>query len=86
MFMTATQSYWRKTGAKFIGTEEEFEKKFTNCTHSMPWTDEESYFSSWICLKDCKECDFQCSKHLKINPDIKEFVEDFNKKLEAIKL
>ena len=82
MFMSATQSYWRKTGAKFTGTEKEFEKKYTDCCHSMPWTDEEGYFNSWLCIKDCKECDFQCSKHLKLNPDIKEFVEHFNKHLE----
>lgn len=58
-----TESYWRKTGAKFMGSESEFEQVYTTCNNSMPWTDEEGYFNSFLCLIDCKECDKICSKH-----------------------
>lgn len=78
----STQSYWRKTGAKFMGNEEAFKKIYTECYHSMPLTDEEGYFDSFLCVKDCKECDFNCSKHLKVNPDFKEFVDSLNRSLE----
>lgn len=54
----------------------------TDCNNSIPWTDEESWFSSFLCLKDCKECDKMCHKHVKLNPDIEEFVISLNKNLE----
>ena len=52
----------RKNDAKFNGTDEEFENRFPNCGHSTPWTDEEGFFSYWLCLKDCKVCNFQCKQ------------------------
>lgn len=83
--MVTPEGYWRKTGYKFYGKDEDFEKIYTECTHSMPWADEEGYFNSFLCIKDCKECDFLCSKHFRINPDIKEFVDSLNRSLENVK-
>ena len=82
--MISVESYWRKTGAKFYEDEtgRSFEEVFTDCNDSMPWTDEEGRFSSFLCLKDCKECDKQCYKHIKLNPLIEEFVISLNKNLE----
>ena len=80
--MITTEAYWRKTGYKFYEDEKchTFEEIFTDCNNSMPWADEEGRFSSFLCLKDCKECDKQCHRHIKLNPLIEEFVQDLNKK------
>lgn len=82
--MINSETYWRKTGYKFYEDEtgRSFEEIFTDCSNSMPWADEEGFFSSFLCLKDCKECDKQCHKHIKLNPLIEEFVMSLNKSLE----
>ena len=84
--MTTAESYWRKTGAKFMGSDEEFEQVYTECAHSMPLTDEGGYFNSFYCMQDWKKCDFNCSKHLKIDSDFEQFVTHLNNNLEGNKL
>ena len=61
--ITTCRGYWLKTGCKFIGTDEELMEKLVPCGHLMPWTDEEGWFGSFLCCKDFKECDKNCSKH-----------------------
>jgi hypothetical protein len=72
-----TREYFLTTGAKFEGTEEEFEAKKPHCLgRSCPITDEDGYFSKWSCIVDWEICDKQCNKHRKpINEDIREFFE-----------
>lgn len=69
------REYFLRTGAKFEGTEEEFESNAPHCFgRSCPITDEEGFFSQWYCIIDWKICDKQCRKHRKpVNPDIAEF-------------
>lgn len=81
--LTATPvSYWHTNGSKFTGTDDEFKERYTGCGHQMPWADEESYFDTFLCCKDFKECDKQCGKHHPLlNPDIVQFVIGLNERL-----
>lgn len=80
-----TEAYFRRTGNKFTGTEEEFEAKAPHCLgRSCPIADEEGFFSQWYCIVDWKICDKQCKNHKKprkLNPDIAEFFEKTNERL-----
>ena len=77
------ESFWRSTGYKFEGTEQDWEETYTGCDKQMPWSDEEGYFSKFLCVVDMKICDKQCLKHhVKLNSDIEEFVVSLNKNLE----
>ena len=72
--MITTESYWRKTGAKFMGSDKELQSLISECNNQHAWTNEEGYFNSFLCLIDCKKCDKICSKHRpKLNEDIAEF-------------
>ena len=72
-----TIEYYLTTGAKFEGTEEEFETTKPFCLgKACPMTDEDGYFSKWYCTIDWEFCDHQCQNHKKprkLNPDIAEF-------------
>jgi hypothetical protein len=42
----------------------------------MPFADEEGRYDSWLCMKDCRECDLRCTEHhkpRKLDPDWAEF-------------
>ena len=80
--MITTESYWRKTGYKFLGTDEELKDKIATCGKQMEFSDEEGYFNSFLCTIDFKECDKCCIMHKKLNPLIEEFVISLNKSLE----
>lgn len=72
--MITTEAYWRKTGAKFMGSDEEFRLLLPDCNNSMPITDEEGYFNNFYCCIDWALCDKICNKHRPpINPLIEEF-------------
>ena len=69
-----TLEYYKKTGAKFTGGDEEFRLVYSNCDKQHAWTDEEGRFDSFLCMKDYRECDFNCNKHHpELNPDIQDF-------------
>ena len=73
--LTATPvSYWKTNGSKFTGTDKEFRERYTGCGNQMPWSDEEGYFDKFLCCKDFKECDKNCSKH---RPPVNELVKPF---------
>lgn len=79
--MINTEQFWRTTGAKFTGNDTEWEEVYTGCDKQWAWTDEEGYFDSFLCIVDMKECKKDCFKHhVKLNPDVKEFVDNLNKK------
>lgn len=79
--MINTEQFWRITGAKFMGSDEDWEEVFTGCDRQHAWTDEEGYFNKFLCCVDWQECDKKClSHHVKLNPDIQEFVDNLNKK------
>ena len=71
------EKYWRCTGYKFEGAEEEFIKTCPRCLNNfLPRADEEGYFLDWYCTIDFKLCDNNCKNHQKprkLNPDIAEF-------------
>ena len=50
--MTTCESYWRKTGYKFMGTDEELENQLATCGKQMEFSDEEGYFNSFLCTID----------------------------------
>lgn len=72
--MTTCESYWRKTGYKFMGTDEELEELCSDCGHQFERADEEGYFDSFYCTIDFKECDKCCNKH---NPRLDEWIKPF---------
>jgi hypothetical protein len=79
--MTTCEKYWRKTGAKFLGSDEELEELMPDCNNSMPITDEEGFFSKFYCCIDWSICDKQCSKHNpKIDEDWKPFIDSVNQR------
>ena len=61
--MIDMEHFWRSTGAKFVGTEEDWEDVFTGCDKQHAWTDDEGYFNAFLCMIDWKKCDKQCLKH-----------------------
>ena len=67
------EKYWKCTGYKFEGTDEEFKNALPICYgKSCPITDEEGFFSKWYCIVDWKVCDKQCKNHKKprkLDPD-----------------
>ena len=80
--MINTEQFWRTTGAKFSGTDEDWEEVYTGCDRQHAWTDEEGYFDKFLCMVDLQLCDKQCLKHhVKLNPDIEEFVTGLNERL-----
>jgi hypothetical protein len=78
-------AYYEKTGYKFTGSEMEFQNRYPVCnkeTNFVPWSDEENYFSYFLCLKDYKTCRHDCKNHKEckcntreLNEDIREFFE-----------
>ena len=75
------QSYWRRTGAKFMGTDEELRSLLSDCGKQFEMTDEEGYFNSFYCTVDWKKCDKCCSKHnSKLDDWIKPFVQSINER------
>lgn len=72
--MKTTESYWRKTGYKFYGTDEELENQLATCGKQMEFSDEEGYFDSFLCTIDFKKCDKCCNKH---NPRLDEWIKPF---------
>lgn len=70
-----TREYFLATGAKFEGTEDEFQTQRPFCLgKACPITDEDGFFSKWYCTVDWNICDKQCKNHKPpLNPDIAEF-------------
>jgi hypothetical protein len=71
-------AYYEKTGCMFEGSEMEFQNRLPKCNCFMPWTDEEGYFSYFLCTKDFEVCRHNCKHHKykrKLNEDIREFFE-----------
>jgi hypothetical protein len=67
------EAFFKSTGYKFEGTEEEFEAIAPHCLgKSCPIADEEGFFNKWYCIVDWKICDKQCINHKKprkLDPD-----------------
>ena len=71
------ESYWRKTGYKFLGTDEELENQLTMCGKQFEISDEEGFFDSFYCTIDWKICDKCCNKHNpRLDEDWKPFFEN----------
>ena len=80
--MISVEQFWRTTGAKFQGSDEELQALICNCKYQHAWCDEEGYFDKFLCLKDCKICDKKChNHHPNLNEDIKDFVNILNERL-----
>lgn len=61
--MINTEEFWRTTGAKFSGTETEWEEVYTGCDRQFAFIDEKGFFNKFICCIDWRECDKHCLKH-----------------------
>lgn len=80
---TLCESYWRKTGYKFYGTDEELENQLATCGKQMEFSDEEGYFNSFLCTIDFKKCDKCCNKHNpRLDEDWKPFIDSVNQRFE----
>lgn len=76
-------SYWRRTGAKFMGNDNELSELIMDCGKQMALSDEEGYFSSFLCTIDFKQCDKCCNKHNpRLDDWIKPCIDELNKRLE----
>ena len=79
--MATCESYWRKTGYKFYGTDEELENQLATCGKQMEFSDEEGYFNSFLCTIDFKECDKCCNKHNpRLDEDWRPFIDSVNQR------
>lgn len=70
--------YFVNTGAKFQGSLDEFKNRCSDCGKQTPLTDEEGFFSYFLCAKDFEICRKDCNKHKKYRALDPDWVEFFN--------